>query len=403
MNVLYITTVFPRPEDGDSIYTDLASALKIRGHRLTVVAADGSLLRKQAMRSTERGLDILRVRTGKLYNVGFVQKGLAQMTLSFCLRRAMKRFLSRETYDLILFETPPISLWKAAAYAKKKFSASAFLMLKDITPQNAIDLGIYKKNSLIAHYFKRQEKRLYQISDNIGCMSEANMDYIRQHNPDVAGKVVSFPNTKAASAPMDVSKDAIREAYGLPNDKIIFVFGGNIGIPQSPDMIIACAKTICQKENAYFLAVGRGSHTDYVRRALSGQDNFQVLPNLPRKEYETLLSACDVGLLFLDKRFTVPNFPSRILSYMNCALPTLACIDDASDIDLLIAGSACGLSCTAGDMDAFDDNVTKLCNIPEMRIQMGQNGYLYFQKNLTTEHSVTLLETYTNALKDGGR
>ena len=403
MKILYITTVFPPPEDGDTIYTDLACALKKHGHGLTVVAADGSSLCKQTTRGTERGLDVLRVRTGKLYDVGLIQKCLAQMTVSTRLKRAIAKFLPGEKYDLILFESPPASLWKAATYAKKKFLASAFLMLKDIAPQNAIDLELYKRSSLIARYFRHQEKRLYQISDNIGCMSYANMDYIRKHNPEIAEKVVYFPNTKAASAPADVSKDTIRKQHRLPKDKIIFVFGGNMGLPQAPDMVIACAKTICEKENAYFLAVGRGSHSDYVRKALNGYDNFRILPNLSRKEYETLLSACDVGLIFLDRRFTVPNFPSRILSYMNCALPTLACIDSASDMDQLIAGSACGISCKAGDTDAFGDCVTKFCTLPEMRKQMGQNGYCYFQKNLTTERSVSLLETYAIALKDGGQ
>ena len=51
-------------------------------------------------------------------------------------------------------------------------------MLKDIFPQNAVDLGIIKQGGFLHSYFKTKEKLLYNISDFIGCMSKANMEYI---------------------------------------------------------------------------------------------------------------------------------------------------------------------------------------------------------------------------------
>jgi aspartate 1-decarboxylase len=54
-------------------------------------------------------------------------------------------------------------------------------MLKDIFPQNAVDLGMIKTTgikSLLYKYFRRKEKGLYFISDRIGCMSQANVDYV---------------------------------------------------------------------------------------------------------------------------------------------------------------------------------------------------------------------------------
>ena len=38
--------------------------------------------------------------------------------------------------------------------------------------------------------------------------------------------------------------------------------------------------------------------------------------NTPREDYDRMIAACDVGMIFLDHRFTIPNFPSRLLSYM---------------------------------------------------------------------------------------
>lgn len=394
MNILYITTVFPRPEDGDTIYTDLACELLHRGHRLTVLAADGKKISAGAQPANERGLEVLRVRTGNLYDVGLIKKGIATLLLSHYLKQSLACFLKNRSYDLILYESPPLSAYQAVSYAKKKFHASAFLMLKDIFPQNGVDLEIYRKTGLIYKYFRKQEKALYRVSDKIGCMSRANMEYLKKHNPEISDKIVLFPNTKAVSKMCETSKASVRKSYGLPADKVIFVFGGNIGIPQSPDNVIKCAKKICRTDNAFFLAVGRGTHTNYVKRALNGIPNFKILGELPRCKYEELLSACDVGLIFLDPRFTVPNYPSRILSYMNFSLAVLACIDRAGDINELISDSGCGSCCSADDVTAFERCVKKLCDDSEKRTEMGQNGFSYFKEHLNVGISAELLEAY---------
>lgn len=399
MNILYITSVFPRPEDGDTIYTDLACELSRRDHKMTIVVADGKNAPVKTQFGKERGLEILRVRTGHLYNVGLIKKGIATLMLSHHLKRAVVRFLKSRTFDLILYETPPLSVYKTVRYAKNKFCAPAFLMLKDIFPQNGVDLGLYKNNSLIYRYFRKQEKTLYRISDKIGCMSKANMEYIKKHNPSVSDKIVYFPNTKAVSDIPALSRSAVREKFHLPQDRTIFVFGGNIGIPQSPDNIIACAKKICRMEHAFFLAVGRGTHTDYVRRSLNGAENFMVLDALERCKYEELLSACDIGLIFLDSRFTVPNFPSRILSYMNFSLAVLASTDTASDMKDLIASSGCGLWCPADDPKQFEACARELYENSEKRAEMGRKGFQYFKSHFNVGKSADLLEAYTGNSK----
>ena len=49
--------------------------------------------------------------------------------------------------------------------------------------------------------------------------------------------------------------------------------------------------------------------------------NAKLYPYLPKEEYDELVPACDVGLILLDPRFTIPNFPSRLLTYMEFSMP----------------------------------------------------------------------------------
>src|SRR5690606_24686107 len=111
----------------------------------------------------------------------------------------------------------------------------------DIFPQNAVDMGMMKKGGTLHKYFVKKEKRLYKISDTIGCMSEANKRFILQHNPDISkDKVEVNPNT---IKPLFIEYNEedrveIKNKYNIPIDKRIFVYGGNLGIPQGVDFLI---------------------------------------------------------------------------------------------------------------------------------------------------------------------
>lgn len=159
MKILYITSVFPRPEEGATIYTDLAEELATHGHTLIVVVADGHKTDSASSFSHERGMAVLRVRTGNMYNVGIVTKGISVLTQHHYMKRAISKNLKGMHFDLILFETPPVSTYKIVAFVKKLFYAPAFLMLKDIFPQNGVDLGLYKKRWLYISLFSQAGKK----------------------------------------------------------------------------------------------------------------------------------------------------------------------------------------------------------------------------------------------------
>ena len=191
MNVLYVSTVFPR-EGTSTIYTDLAEALVEHGHEVAVVTNEERRSHMPTSMTEERGCKVLRVKTGNMYDVGRVEKGISIITMAWLMKRAMKKHLMDFTTDIILFEAPPVTMESVVSFAKRKFGSKSFLMMKDIFPQNAIDIGIIKKNSLVYRYFRHKEKRLYRTADMIGCMSEGNIKYLNVHAKYTA---ISFLNS----------------------------------------------------------------------------------------------------------------------------------------------------------------------------------------------------------------
>lgn len=98
---------------------------------------------------------------------------------------------------------------------KNRDDSYAYLLLKDIFPQNAVDLQILNTNGMkkwIYRYFRKKEKSLYAFSNKIGCMSQANVDYILKNNP-------SIHDTKLEVCPNSIELDKI-------NKKIMRKFTG---------------------------------------------------------------------------------------------------------------------------------------------------------------------------------
>ena len=58
-------------------------------------------------------------------------------------------------------------------------------------------------------------------------------------------------------------------------------------------------------------------------------------------------------MIFLDKRFTIPNFPSRLLSYMQASLPVMAVTDSITDIGKIAVDNGFGWLAKSGDVNSF--------------------------------------------------
>src|SRR5690606_17458145 len=150
-------------------------------------------------------------------------------------------YFSKIKFDLIIYTTPPITITKLIRFVKKRDNAFAYLILKDIFPQNAVDMGMLKPHGFLHRFFLSREKILYEISDKIGCLSEANKQFLFNNNEYIgSGKVEINPNT---IKPIKISynreqKLDIRKKYNLPTTQKILVYGGNLGKPQGLDFLL---------------------------------------------------------------------------------------------------------------------------------------------------------------------
>lgn len=402
MKILYIATSFPKESKGATIYTDLAEALHQKGHDIIVAVSEQKRNQPKTTLETERGFKVLRAVVGDYYDVNFVKKGIVTILLPFIMKKEIKKFLGKEKFDLVLFETPPITNAGVVAWAKKYFRCKSYLMLKDIFPQNGVDLGILGSGLLgkvIFNYFKFKEKFLYKTADTIGCMSEGNKIYLLEHNPEISEqKVEIFPNAKKITEDYQCKGFSVREKMGIPEDACVFLFGGNMGKPQYVEILASAAKKFKDDANVFFVFVGRGTEKHIIAETIENNNikNALLLDNLPREEYEQITKESDVGLITLDPRFTIPNFPSRILSYMDYAKPVLAATDTVTDMKELIKIADCGEWVCSENQEAFFERIKEFSADKDKCIRQGENGRKYMKENFTVERCVEILEKQFN-------
>lgn len=175
----------------------------------------------------------------------------------------------------------------------------------------------------------------------------------------------------------------IRKKYNIPLDKKVFVYGGNLGKPQGIDFLIKCIDRQEYNEKVFFLIVGDGTEYGKIEQFVkdSSQNNIKLMKRLPQEDYDTMVGACDVGMIFLDHRFTIPNFPSRLLSYMQAKIPVLACTDANTDIGRIIEEAGFGSWCESDDISKFDECVEKSMNIE----RAADKEWNYLNQHYSTE------------------
>lgn len=395
MNILFLTmSTMPRNIQSSGIYNDLMRKFRDEGHNVYIIYPNERRSGLSTTLTNRDGIHCLAVRTLNVQKTNVIEKGIGQLLLESQFKSALKKYFQGVMFDLILYSTPPITFNNVIKYAKRESDGKAitYLLLKDIFPQNAVDLGMISKGGIkgiLYQMFRKKEEELYRISDYIGCMSPANVEYVLKHNPAIDRlKVEIAPNSyDIPSISEIVDKNFIRSKYNLPTDKPIFIYGGNMGKPQGISFLVDCMMAVKDREDCHFLLVGDG--TEYPKLEAFVKENnpksVSVFRRLPKEDYDSLAAACDVGLIFLDYRFSIPNYPSRLLPYLMGRKPIIAVTDPNSDTGSIAETNGYGFYCPSNSVEDFVKVVDKM--LVSDRNQMGENAYQYFLSNYTTEHT----------------
>lgn len=398
MRLLFVLLDLPAESKAGDMYTSLAEQFQYNGHEVTIIAPDVS--HAKTFMDTERGMRVVRVASKETQGVSnMFKKGVALAMLPYYFKKAYKQYLSKEQFDWIVMPTPPITLSGFVKYVKKCTKAKFYLILRDIHPQSVWSIGLLH-NKLEYMFLDKKARTGYQTADLIGCMSQGNIDYIRNQYPGMKmGEGVLLYNW-VTEPPLTEPDTTLRSRIDLEG-KFVALFGGNLGKGQRIENIVYLAEHYIDQKDILFLIIAKGVEKDRLQHIAEEKrlTNIRFMDFMPQKDYLNLTKSVDLGLVSINENYRVPTCPSKAISYMAAGVPVLAMINPGSDYGQWIEDAGAGYWTEGSDKEQTVQLFDKLKNTPQLRKQMSESGKDFYQNNCTPEVAYRTMINQMNAYK----
>src|SRR5712692_628697 len=348
--------------------------------------------------SAEDGIMVARVKTGRIKGASNVRRALEEMRLSSNLWSKARKFLYKNPCELIISYSPSIFFGPLVRKLKDLWACPSYLILRDIFPQWAVDAGILRRG-LLHRFFRTFETYQYDVSDLIAVQSPANLTYFAQMFPRKNYGLKILYNWTALHEP-NLPKTNFRSRLCLEN-KVVFFFGGNIGVAQDMDNVVRLAARLARLTNIHLLLVGNGSEVPRLNHfiAAKGLRNITILPAVDQDEYLSMLSEFDVGLVSLDRRHKTHNVPGKLLSYLFWGIPILASLNPGNDLFDLVHKNQAGLCFLNGDDDNLAAAAERLADDADLRAKLGRNARGLLERTFSVDAAAAQIFAH---LQDAG-
>lgn len=380
---------------------ELAEGLVGRGYQVTVLTSVPreylpAPSERTAIQHVDNGVRIIRTKTLPLRNVPFLFRGVSQLLLPFLFIREARRQV-RMKIDVVIVYSPPLPLAFVGGWMKRRWGAKFILLLEDLFPQNAIDLGILRRrHAPITWLFREIERHAYRRADLLTFHCDGGRRYLMEQKGVPGEKVVTIPNWVDVRAYQDLparTGPSFRDQWGLEG-KFVLLFGGVIGPAQGVEFVVDVARAVAQLDDIVFLFVGDGMERSKLeaRIAVHRLKNILIKPFVSKADYPALVQEMDVGLVCLSSKNTTPFIPGKFLGYMASGKPVLAFLHKESDGFALVERAQCGVATEAGDLAAAV-SALKWMRADRTRLrEQGKNGRAYAESVLSVDRSLDQFE-----------
>ena len=360
MKVAIITDSFPPLKNSGAIQIrDLSIEFVRQGHEVVVITPSSEIINPYLLSEMDK-VQVLILKAPKIKDIGYFRRAIGEYFMPFIMIRHLKsNSLIDNNLDGIITYAPSIFLGPLANMLKKKNNCKNYIILRDIFPQWAVDVGLLSNYGLPYYFLKRVERYLYSTADIIGVQTPANLKYFNENVVYRTGRIEVLQNwlavNKSKTCHIIIGKTKLK-------GRKIFVYAGNMGVAQGLSVFIDLADSLSTQKSIGFLFVGRGNAVVSLRQAVKarGLDNILIYDEIEPQEIHDLYQQCDVGIISLDKRHKTHNIPGKFLSYMQSGLPVLAAINSGNDLEHIINSNKVGCVSTNHSVDVLKKLVEEI-------------------------------------------
>ena len=371
MNLAIISNEFPPLMSSGSVQVrDLAIQFANEGHTVTVFTATYGQ-KKDIVCERFINFDVVRFSALRTKEINYFFRTINEiLTPLIMLKHLKKTSISNSDWDGVIWYSPTIFLGPVANFLKKNSNCPGYLILRDIFPDWAVDMGLIGKG-LPYKILKIFENYQYKVADIIGVQAYGNLKYFEKNTKNDATKIEVLNNWLSHSGEQ---KSSINISKTKLAGRKILIYAGNMGIAQGIEILFRLPILMQHRADIGFLFVGRGSEMEKYRNhaEYKNLDNIIFHDQINADEIPSLYKQCHIGMLSLDIRHKTHNIPGKFLSYIASGLPVLASVNPGNDLINLIEESQTGKVISDGNELNFFHQAENLLALTE-QIDMKKN------------------------------
>ena len=388
MKIAIVADAYPPMQSSASIMLeDLAIEFATQGHEPIVIIPDCNIT-DSVVRSSVNGIKVYRVLCPQTKDLNYFKRTISEFYMPFAMKQNLKKsdFVSIKL-DGIVWYSPSIFHGPLIKFLKKLNNCNSYLILRDIFPDWAADLGLMNRG-LPYRFFKVIERFQYSVADTIGVQTPANLKYF-QKNPSLASCEIEVLNNWLSIRETEVSKNPLN--INTLAERKLFVYSGNMGKAQDiKPFFEVIAALDNSRHDIGFIFVGRGSEVSTLKKEILSRNlsNVIIFDEIEHEKLPSLYAQCDFGMVFLDSRHKTHNIPGKFISYMHHGLPVLACINEGNDLLDIINSKGLGHAFIGFNTSRILSAVQEMTNNVDYRKKIPDRCRDFAQKKFSSSNTV---------------
>ncbi len=261
---------------------------------------------------------------------------------------------------VVYVASPDFSFAFVAMLVACFFPVRRILVVKDLMPDAAIELGMLRNGWVIA-VSRLVARLMYRWADEIHTLSEGMRRQIAKQTarPD---KIRVVPDTIDAGElqPVPWDRNEFRARF-VPKGTFAVLHTGNMGRKQDLELLLRAARRLREEPDVHFYVFGDGAgKREFIQLKDNwGLRNVSHYPLQERGMLAHMLSGADVVLVSLVAEVVDIVVPSKLITALGAGAMVVAACSEESETAQLIRVSNAGMLIKAGD-DAALANVIRL-------------------------------------------
>ena len=311
-------------------------------------------------------------------------KGLNRLTHSIFCKKLIKNFLVENKIDIIF-------LYSVATNGVQSIQLSKELNIPIIF--RSLDVAHkFVSIPLLQHFVKQFEKNIISNADLVLATTPQLAKYAEEMG-STSDQAQYFPLGVNSNyfKPLNKNNLLMQELDIQKNDKII-IFVGTLYPFAGIDYILKNFNFLLNKiPNIKFLIVGGGPYFNYLKSLSSKlklNHNVIFTGFIDQNKIPEYIALADICINpFVINTVTDRIIPTKILEYLSCGKPVLSTRLKGT-VELLPDES---FGIVYSKLDLFIDSLIQLLEQPKKLQELGNNGFLYIEKNHYWDSLVTKL------------